>query len=75
MSKGVLAIAAAVCMITALGAGIGIAAATGKATEAAARQPEAAKSIRSILLIGSVLAEATAIYAMFIAFLLVSKIA
>lgn len=73
MNIGLLALAAAICMLTGLGAGIGIAIATGKATEAAARQPEAAKNIRSILLIGCVLSEATAIYGMFIAFLIVSK--
>ena len=36
--------------------------ATGKATEAIARQPEAASQIRSSLLLGCALAEATAIY-------------
>lgn len=73
MNTGLLALAAAICMLTGIGAGVGISIATGKATEAAARQPEASKSIRSILLIGAVLAEATAIYGMFIAFLIVSK--
>jgi F-type H+-transporting ATPase subunit c len=73
MNSGIIALAVSICMLTAVGAGIGISMATGKATEAAARQPEAAKNIRSILLIGSVLAEATAIYGMFIAFLLLSK--
>lgn len=73
MNIGLLAIAASICMLTGASAGFGIAMATGRATEAAARQPEAAKNIRAILLIGCVLAEATAIYGMFIAFLIVSK--
>lgn len=73
MNTGIMALAASICMLTGIGAGLGIAIATGKATEAAARQPEAAKSIRTILLIGAVLSEATAIYGMFIAFLIISK--
>lgn len=73
MNSGLIALAASICMLTAFGAGIGIAIATGKATEAVARQPEAAKNIRAVLLLGSVLAEATAIYGMFIAFLLFTK--
>ena len=55
-----LAIGAAIAVFTGVGAGIGIA--TGKATEAMARQPEAAGNIRGALLLGCALAEATAIY-------------
>ena len=50
-------IAAAIAIVTSTLAGIGIAIATGKASEAIARQPEAAGQI------GCALAEATAIYA------------
>lgn len=57
-----VAIGAAIAVLTGIGAGIGIGIATGKATEAIARQPEAAGNIRSSLLIGCALAEATAIY-------------
>jgi F-type H+-transporting ATPase subunit c len=57
-----IAIGAAVAVLTGIGAGIGIGIATGKAAEATARQPEAAGQIRSNLLIGCALAEATAIY-------------
>ena len=57
-----VAIGAAVAVITGIGAGIGIGLATGKATESIARQPEAKKDIRSSLLLGCALAEATAIY-------------
>lgn len=56
------AIGAAIAVFTGIGAGIGIGLATGKATESIARQPEAAGAIRSSLLIGCALAEATAIY-------------
>lgn len=56
------AIGAAIAVLTGIGAGLGIGIATGKATEAIARQPEAASQIRSNLLLGCALAEATAIY-------------
>ena len=55
-------IAAGLAVMTGIGAGIGIGIATGKATEAIARQPEAAGQIRSSLIVGCALAEATAIY-------------
>ena len=57
-----VAIGAAIAVFTGIGAGVGIGIATGKATEAIARQPEAAGQIRSTMLIGCALAEATAIY-------------
>ena len=53
------AIAAAVAIVPSTLAGVGIA----KAAESIARQPEAAGQIRSSMLIGCALAEATAIYA------------
>ena len=59
MEIGMLAIGLAV--FTGIGAGIGIGIATGKASEAIARQPEAAGKINSTLLIGCALAEGTAI--------------
>ena len=57
-----VAIAAALAVIPGTVAGLGIAIAPGKASEALARQPEASGQIRSSLLIGCALAEATAIY-------------
>ena len=65
-----MAIGAAVAVLTGIGAGIGIGIATGKATEAVARQPEAAGKINSALLLGCALAEATAIYGFVIALLI-----
>lgn len=57
-----LALAAAIAVLVGAGAGIGIGIATGKAVESIARQPEAAGQIRSTLIIGCALAEATAVY-------------
>ena len=45
-----------------IGAGIGIGIATGHASEAIARQPEASGKINSTLLLGAALAEGTAIF-------------
>lgn len=67
-------ISAAVAILTGMGPGIAIGAATSKAVEAAARQPEAAGKIQTILLLGAALAEATAIYALVVAILIVGKI-
>lgn len=64
-------IAAGIAVLTGLGAGLGIGIATSKATEAIARQPEAAGDISKTLLLGSALAEATAIYGFVVALLLV----
>lgn len=61
-----MAIGAAVAVLT----GIGIGIATGKATEAVARQPEADGKITKLLLLGCALAEATAIYGFVIALLI-----
>ena len=66
-----IAIGAGIAVLGALGAGIGIGIATGKATEAVARQPEADKKIRSTLLIGAALAEATAVYGFVIGLLII----
>lgn len=55
-------IGAGIAALTGIGAGIGIGIATGKATDAVARQPEAEGKISKLLLLGAALAEATAIY-------------
>ena len=64
-------IAAGIDVLTGLGAGLGIGIATSKAAEAIARQPQAAGDINKTLLLGSALAEATAIYGFVVALLLV----
>lgn len=65
------AIGAALSVLTGIGAGIGIGLATGKAVESISRQPEAAGEIRSTLLIGAALAEATAVYGFVIGVLVI----
>jgi len=67
---GLVAIGAGIAALTGIGAGLSMGLATGKATEAIARQPEAAGQIRSTMLIGMVLAESTAIYGFVVALLL-----
>ena len=66
-----IAIGAAVAVFTGIGAGIGIGLATGKAAESIARQPEAEGKIRSTLLLGCALADATAIYGFVIGLLII----
>lgn len=66
-----VAIGAGVAVLTGIGAGIGIGLATSKATDAIARQPEADGKIRTSLILGCALAEATAIYGFIIALLIV----
>jgi len=65
-----LAIAAGIAVLTGFGAGIGIGIATSKAAEAVGRQPEASGEINKTLLLGSALAEATAIYGLVIALII-----
>ncbi|MBO4400021.1 MAG: ATP synthase F0 subunit C [Lachnospiraceae bacterium] len=71
MNTTLIAIGAGIAVLSALGAGIGIGIATGKATEAIARQPEADGKINKALILGCALAEATAIYGFVIAFLII----
>ena len=66
-----VAIGAAVAVLAGLGAGIGIGIATGKAVEAIARQPEAAGDIRTALILGCALAEATAVYGLVASILII----
>lgn len=63
--EAIIAIGAAVAVLT----GIGIA--TGKAAEAIARQPEAESKISKNLILGCALAEATAIYGFIIGILII----
>lgn len=66
-----IAIGAGIAALTGIGAGIGIGLATSKATDAIARQPEADGKIRTSLILGCALAEATAIYGFIIGILIV----
>ena len=66
-----VAIGAAIAVITGVGAGVGIGIATKGAVEAIARQPEAEGKISKSLLLGAALAEATAIYGFVIALVII----
>ena len=66
-----IAIGAAIEVLTGIGAGIGIGIATGHACDAIARQPEAKGAINGALLLGCALAEATAIYGLLVAIMLI----
>ena len=66
-----VAIGAAIAVLTGIGAGIGIGIATSKAVEAIARQPEAESKISKNILLGCGLAEETAIYGYVIGLLII----
>ncbi|MBO4389868.1 MAG: ATP synthase F0 subunit C [Lachnospiraceae bacterium] len=66
-----IAIGAGIAVFTGIGAGIGIGIATGKAVEAVSRQPEAESKIMKLLMLGCALAEATAVYGLIIAILII----
>ena len=69
--EAIIAIGAAVAVLTGIGAGFGIGLATSKAVEAVARQPEAEGKISKNLILGCALAEATAIYGFIIGLLII----
>jgi F-type H+-transporting ATPase subunit c len=71
MSLGVLA--AGIAVLSGIGAGIGIGIATGKAAEAVGRQPEASGKIQTMLILGAALSEATAIYGLIVAFMVMGR--
>lgn len=71
--EAMMALAAAISVLVGIGAAIGIGSATGKAVEAISRQPEASGKITTALLLGLALAEATAIYGLFVALQLLGK--
>jgi len=71
--NGLALFGAGIAILSVLGAGVGIGLATGKTTEAIARQPEASGKIMAAFLLGIALAEATAIYGFVIAFMIVIK--
>ena len=75
MNSGLIAIAAAITMaLSTIGPGIGQGLAAAHAMDAIARQPEAAGTIRSNMIIAMGLLESLTIYGLLIAFLLIGKI-
>ena len=71
MTGSIIAIGAGIALLCGIGAGIGIGIATGKAVEAQARQPEMAGKIQTTLILGAALSEATAIYGLIGAILII----
>ena len=69
--SSIIAIGAALAVLTGIGAGISIGIATSKAVDAIARQPEAEGKIRSSLLLGCAMAEGTAIFGFVVAILII----
>jgi F-type H+-transporting ATPase subunit c len=67
----IVAIGAGIAVLAGLGAGVGIGIATGGASDAISRQPEASGKIQSVFFLGIALAEATAIYGFVISILLI----
>ena len=75
MDNGIIALAAALVMaISTICPAIAQGMTASKAMESMARQPEAAKDIRSSLILALGLMEALTIYGLLIAFMLVAKI-
>lgn len=67
----VSAIGAGLAMLAAMGAGVGMGYATGKAVEAVARQPEVYSKINSLMILGMALTESCAIYGFVTALILI----
>ena len=69
--KAACAIGAGLCMgIGAIGPAIGEGNAVSKALEGMARQPEAARNLRTNMILGCAITETTGIYSLLIAFLI-----
>lgn len=73
-NAGFMALAAGIAVLVGVGAGIGTGLSTGKAVESIARQPEASGKITVALLIGNAFAEATAVYGLLVALMIIGKI-
>ena len=71
--ENIALLGAGIAALGCIGAGIGTGNATGKAVEGVSRQPEASGKIMNTLIIGSAFSEATAIYALIVALLLIRE--
>ncbi|AHK22239.1 Lipid-binding protein [Candidatus Hepatoplasma crinochetorum Av] len=69
--KGFAYLGAGVAAVGFLGAGVGQGYAAGRAAEAVGRNPEAEGKIRNMMIIGSAIAESSALYSLVIAILLI----
>jgi F-type H+-transporting ATPase subunit c len=70
-AQGLAFIGAGIAVFTGVGPGIGQGYAAGKAVEAIGRQPEAASSIRTVMITGQALAETTGLYGLIVAIILI----
>ncbi len=71
IGKGLVAIAAALSVMTGIFSTIGQGYVAAKAVEAVGKNPEANNEIRTMLMLGAGIAETAAIYGMLVAFLLI----
>lgn len=69
--SGMAAIGAGLAAIGCIGGGIGTGNAAGKAVEGVSRQPDASGKIISTMVVGAAFSEATSIYALLVALLLI----
>ena len=74
MNSGLIAIAAGIAILAAIGAGVMLGFASAKASESVARNPEASGKIMSTGLIFATLSEVSAFFAFVIAIILTGKI-
>ena len=75
METGLIALAAAIAIaISTIGPAIGQGMTASKAMEAIARQPEAAGTIRTNMIVALAMMEALTIYGLVIAFMIIGKI-
>ncbi len=72
--KGMGLIAAAIAILGGLGTAVGQGMAAKGAMEAIGRQPEAVGKIRTSMIVGQVMIETSAIYALIISILIIAKI-
>ena len=70
-AQGMAFLGAGIAVLTGFGPGIGQGYAAGKAVEAIGRQPEAAGTIRTTMIIGQALAETTGLYGLLVAIFLI----
>lgn len=71
IGEGLVAIAAALAVMTGIFSTVGQGYTAAKAVEAVGKNPEAANEIRTMLMLGCGIAETAAIYGMLISFLLI----
>jgi len=70
-AHGLVAIGAGLAMVGAAGVGAGQGIAAGRAADAVGRNPEAQSQIRTMMIVGSAIAESAAIYSILVSILLI----